>query len=168
MQDTDNLLWKLQLVVDGAAPEALLDSYDAERSVAADENLLNSTRATDFMTPKSRAAQVLRDAVLSLADEMPCGRALVNSGRLSVPALLTTSPLNTPDGDAFDGWMVPGAPLDDAPVRGRRPRPAGCCRTPAQRLRAAAVRRGPMRPSSAGHARRSLGARRIRGAAAAS
>ena len=74
------------------------------------------------MTPKSRAAKVLRDAVLSLAEELPMGRALVNSGRLSVPALLTASPLNTPDGDAFDGWMVPGAPLDDAPVRagGRR------------------------------------------------
>jgi 3-(3-hydroxy-phenyl)propionate hydroxylase len=26
--------------------------------------------------------------------------------------------LNTPDVDHFDGWMVPGAPMDDAPVRG--------------------------------------------------
>jgi 3-(3-hydroxy-phenyl)propionate hydroxylase len=117
VQDTDNLLWKLQLVVAGQAPASLLDSYDAERSFAADENLLNSTRATDFMTPKSRAAKVLRDAVLSLAEELPMGRALVNSGRLSVPALLTESPLNTPDGSAFEGWMLPGAPLDDAPVR---------------------------------------------------
>lgn len=122
VQDTDNLLWKLQLVSSGAAPASLLDSYSAERTFAADENLLNSTRATDFMTPKSRAAQVLRDAVLSLAEELPMGRALVNSGRLSVPALLTASPLNTPDADAFDGWMLPGAPLDDAPVRaGGRP-----------------------------------------------
>ena len=117
VQDTDNLLWKLQLVTSGAAPASLLDSYSVERCFAADENLLNSTRATDFMTPKSRAAQVLRDAVLSLAAELPMGRALVNSGRLSVPALLTASPLNTPDSDAFDGWMLPGAPLDDAPVR---------------------------------------------------
>ena len=117
VQDTDNLLWKLQLVLQGKAPEALLDSYSQERTFAADENLLNSTRATDFMTPKSRAAKVLRDAVLSLAEQWPMGRALVNSGRLSVPALLTASPLNTPDTDAFDGWMVPGAPLDDAPVR---------------------------------------------------
>jgi len=117
VQDTDNLLWKLQLVIAGAAPASLLDSYNAERTFAADENLLNSTRATDFMTPKSRAAKVLRDAVLSLAEELPMGRALVNSGRLSVPALLTASSLNTPDSDAFDGWMVPGAPLDDAPVR---------------------------------------------------
>jgi 3-(3-hydroxy-phenyl)propionate hydroxylase len=66
------------------------------------------------MTPKTRVARVLRDAVLSLADEVPAGRALVNSGRLSVPTVLADSPLNTPDGDAFKGWMVPGAPLDDA------------------------------------------------------
>jgi 3-(3-hydroxy-phenyl)propionate hydroxylase len=117
VQDTDNLLWKLQLVLEGQAPESLLDSFDAERSFAADENLLNSTRATDFMTPKSRAAKLLRDAVLSLAAELPMGRALVNSGRLSVPALLTESPLNTPDSESFEGWMLPGAPLDDAPVR---------------------------------------------------
>ena len=117
VQDTDNLLWKLKLVIDGAAPDALLDSYDDERGAAADENLLNSTRSTDFMTPKSRAARVLRDAVLSLANEVPAGRALVNSGRLSVPTVLIDSPLNTPDTEAFEGWMVPGAPLDDAPVR---------------------------------------------------
>jgi 3-(3-hydroxy-phenyl)propionate hydroxylase len=122
VQDTDNLLWKLQLVVSGAAPASLLDSYSAERTFAADENLLNSTRATDFMTPKSRAAKVLRDAVLSLAEELPMGRALVNSGRLSVPAMLTGSSLNTPDSEPFEGWMVPGAPLDDAPVlAGGRP-----------------------------------------------
>jgi 3-(3-hydroxy-phenyl)propionate hydroxylase len=63
---------------------------------------------------------VLRDAVLSLADEVPAGRALVNSGRLSVPTWLAGSPLNTPDAEPFEGWMVPGAPMDDAPLRGPR------------------------------------------------
>jgi 3-(3-hydroxy-phenyl)propionate hydroxylase len=116
IQDSDNLAWKLDLVQRGLAPPALLDSYDSERCAAADENLLNSTRATDFMTPKTRAARVMRDAVLSLAAEQPFARVLVNSGRLSVPAALTHSPLNTPDGDDFGGWMAPGAPLDDAPV----------------------------------------------------
>ncbi len=118
VQDADNLLWKLKLVIDGAAPASLLDSYSAERIAAADENILNSSRSTDFMTPKSRAARTLRDAVLSLADEVPVGRALVNSGRLSVPTWLVDSPLNTPDAEHFEGWMVPGAPMDDAPVRG--------------------------------------------------
>jgi 3-(3-hydroxy-phenyl)propionate hydroxylase len=121
IQDADNLAWKLALVINGQAGEALLDSYSAERGAAADENLLNSTRSTDFMTPKSRAARLLRDAVLSLAAEVPAGRALVNSGRLSVPCTLLDSPLNTPDEDAFDGWMVPGAPMDDAPVHAASP-----------------------------------------------
>ena len=116
VQDVDNLVWKLDLVQRGLAPESLLDSYDQERCAAADENILNSTRSTDFMTPKSRMSRVLRDAVLSLAAEQPFARALVNSGRLSVPVVLADSSLNTPDEDPFEGWMVPGAPADDAPL----------------------------------------------------
>ncbi len=53
LQDTDNLIWKLKLVMDGKAPMSLLDTYDEERIYAADENILNSSRSTDFITPKS-------------------------------------------------------------------------------------------------------------------
>ena len=118
LQDADNLGWKLKLVMAGLAPAALLDSYSEERICAADENLLNSTRSTDFITPKSKVSRTFRNAVLGLAKDHAFGRALVNSGRLSVPAFLTTSSLNTPDcaGDTFAGRMVPGAPMDDAPV----------------------------------------------------
>lgn len=116
IQDSDNLAWKLKSVVDGVAGEALLDSYAHERGAAADENLLNSTRSTDFITPKSEVSRLFRNAVLGLAREHPFARALVNSGRLSVPAWYADSALNTPDQDVFDGWMQPGAPLDDAPL----------------------------------------------------
>ena len=116
IQDTDNLAWKLKLVKDGKAPAALLDTYGEERGYAADENLMNSTRSTDFITPKSTTSKVFRNAVLQLAAKYPFARALVNSGRLSVPSWLATSSLNTPDGDAFEGQMIPGAPLADAPV----------------------------------------------------
>ena len=116
VQDADNLAWKLDLVLKGEAPQALLDSYAIEREVAADENILNSTRATDFITPKSEISRLLRDAVLDLAREHAFARKLVNSGRLSVPATLATSPLNTPDVDSFEGRMVPGAPAADAPL----------------------------------------------------
>jgi 3-(3-hydroxy-phenyl)propionate hydroxylase len=116
LQDTDNLAWKLALVMNGKAPESLLDSYSEERIFAADENLLNSTRSTDFITPKSRASKTFRNAVLGLAKDHAFARALVNSGRLSMPAFLTGSCLNTPDIDPFAGCMVPGAPMADAPV----------------------------------------------------
>jgi 3-(3-hydroxy-phenyl)propionate hydroxylase len=117
IQDTDNLVWKLALVIAGSAPDALLDSYSDERVKAADENLLNSTRSTDFITPKSQASKDFRNAVLTLAREHSFARSLVNSGRLSVPAHLSDSALNTPDAEPFGGVMAPGAPIDDAPVR---------------------------------------------------
>ena len=116
VQDADNLGWKLGLVTRGEAPETLLDSYAAEREYAADENILNSTRATDFITPKSEISRVFRDAVLDLAREHPFARKLVNSGRLSMPSTLHTSPLNTPDADEFSGMMMPGAAAVDAAV----------------------------------------------------
>jgi 3-(3-hydroxy-phenyl)propionate hydroxylase len=116
VQDTDNLVWKLKAVIEGKAPETLLDSYDAERIHAADENLLNSTRSTDFITPKSEVSRAFRDAVLDLAEKHPFARRLVNSGRLSLPAAYADSPLNTPDEDEFGGAMAPGNPCADAPV----------------------------------------------------
>jgi 3-(3-hydroxy-phenyl)propionate hydroxylase len=116
MQDADNLCWKLALVLDGRAPEALLETYDAERIPAADENILNSTRSTDFITPKNAASRALRDAVLELAQSQPFARAMVNSGRLSRPYVLSRSPLNTSDAKSFAGAMAPGASAADAPV----------------------------------------------------
>jgi 3-(3-hydroxy-phenyl)propionate hydroxylase len=132
VQDADNLAWKLRLVLQGQAGDALLDSYAQEREFAADENILNSTRATDFITPKSEISRTFRDAALTLAKHCEFARRIVNSGRLSVPAVLSTSPLNTPDQaagtdvphaacgappTAFDGGLPPGAPACDAPIR---------------------------------------------------
>jgi len=119
-QDADNLVWKLRLVLDDRAPERLLDSYDAERTAAADENILHSTRATDFITPKTAVSRTFRDAVLALAKHHAFARKLVNSGRLSLPYVYRDSPLNTPDraGEDFAGAMVPGAAAADAPVGG--------------------------------------------------
>ena len=119
VQDADNLVWKLKLVIDGVAPPALLDTYASEREFAADENILNSTRATDFITPKSPISRLFRDATLKLAKDYPFARRIVNSGRLSVPAVLSDSPLNTPDekDDVFSCSMIPGTASADAPVK---------------------------------------------------
>ncbi|MDR6534843.1 3-(3-hydroxy-phenyl)propionate hydroxylase [Variovorax soli] len=116
VQDADNLAWKLAAVLRGEAPDALLDSYAREREYAADENIRNSTRSTDFITPKSEVSRLFRDAVLQLASRHAFARTLVNSGRLSVPATLHGSMLCTPDSDPFEGRMVPGAVAADAPV----------------------------------------------------
>jgi 3-(3-hydroxy-phenyl)propionate hydroxylase len=120
VQDADNIVWKLARVLARTAPDSLLDSYDAERVPAADENIINSTRSTDFITPKSRASMAFRDATLQLAQHHPFARALVNSGRLSVPHIYRHSPLSTPDQDVFDGGLPPGAPAADAPLVSER------------------------------------------------
>jgi len=119
MQDVDNLGWKLGLVIAGKAPERLLDSYSEERVYGADENILNSTRSTDFITPKSEISKIFRDAVLTLAGKAAFARPLVNSGRLSVPCVYDGLSLNGPDAlaGAPERSRV-GAPLVDAPVEG--------------------------------------------------
>ncbi len=116
IEDIDNLVWKIKLVLQGKAPVSLLNSYSPERVFAADENILNSTRSTDFITPKSAVSRVFRDAVLKLAKNYNFARPLVNSGRLSVPPFLTESPLNTEDTSVFNCKVVPGAPCTDGPV----------------------------------------------------
>lgn len=116
LQDTDNLCWKLKLVIDGKAPDSLLDSYDTERVHGAEENILNSTRSTDFITPKSDMSRILRDAVLDLSERYDFARPLVNSGRLSVPCTYDGSPLNSTD--ALDGpaRTRPGSSCPDVPL----------------------------------------------------
>lgn len=116
LQDIDNLTWKLKMVMDGTAPDSFLDSYNEERAFAADDNLLNSTRSTDFITPKSKSSHVFRDAVLELSKKYEFARPLVNSGRLSMPTPYVHSSLNTPDEDDFAGEMRPGTNCADAPV----------------------------------------------------
>jgi len=112
--DADNLAWKLDLVLKGDADQSLIDSYNYEAIVTADENILNSTRSTDFMTPKSKASQVLRDAVLDLAKDHPFARPFVNSGRLSTPVSYPASMLITPDVDQWQGGVAPGSSALDA------------------------------------------------------
>ncbi len=113
IQDADNLAWKLAAVIYGRAPVSLIATYDDERIPAADENILHSTRATDFITPKTPAARAYRDAALRLAEHHPFARAFVNSGRLSRPC---TPPIAAPDTDTWPGAPAPGSPAPDAPV----------------------------------------------------
>jgi 3-(3-hydroxy-phenyl)propionate hydroxylase len=117
IQDVDNLAWKLAAVVQSLAPDSLLDSYCAEREFAADENIMNSTRSTDFITPKSEVSKLFRNAVLELARDHPFARRIVNSGRLSTPSMYAHSPLSTQIDDvAFSHGVSLGAPAIDAPV----------------------------------------------------
>ncbi|QIE48254.1 FAD-dependent oxidoreductase (plasmid) [Pseudohalocynthiibacter aestuariivivens] len=117
IQDADNLAWKLDMVIRGVAPDALLDSYCAERVHGADENILHSTRATDFLTPKSAVSKRFRNAVLTLARDHAFARSFVNSGRLSVPCVYDGLPLTGADALGGPARTRPGAACVDAPLK---------------------------------------------------
>ncbi len=112
----DNLAWKLARVLDGSAKAQLLETYDAERSEAADENILNSTRSTDFIAPHTPVERTFRDAALALAGVTEFAKKFVNSGRLSLPTAYAHSALSTPDTDTWNGGPKPGAPIPDTPL----------------------------------------------------
>jgi len=113
--DADNLAWKLDAVLNGA-DEALIETYNTEAIITADENILNSTRSTDFMTPKSDVSHAFRNAVLDLASDYEFARPFINSGRLSTPVSYPDSQLALPDQDAWAGGIRAGSPAIDAPL----------------------------------------------------
>src|SRR6478609_5523661 len=115
LEDAENLAWKLDRVLRKSSPESLLESYHTERSQAADENIRESTRSTDFMAPATRQEARFRKAVLSLAKETEFGQRMINGGRLSVPSIYD-SPLSTADCDSWRGGPRPGASMLDAPI----------------------------------------------------
>jgi len=118
LEDAENLAWKLDRILLGSSPATLLESYHIERSSAADENIRESTRSTDFMAPNSHQEARLRKAVLSLAKETEFGKRMVNAGRLSVPSVYET-PLSSADAEAWRGGPQPGASMPDAPLAAR-------------------------------------------------
>ena len=122
LEDAENLSWKLERVLRGASPDDFLETYHTERSAAADENIRESTRSTDFMAPATAQEARLRKAVLALAKETEFGKRMVNGGRLSVPSVYET-PLSTADVDSWRGGPRPGASMPDVPVADRHGNP---------------------------------------------
>ena len=113
LQDVDALGWRLAAVVEGRASEGVLAAYGRERAHGADENILNSTRATKFMTPADGVERVFRDQVLNLAGRVDFARGWVNSGRLSRPCVYPGAGADDP---RLPEVSRPGAVAPDAPV----------------------------------------------------
>jgi 2-polyprenyl-6-methoxyphenol hydroxylase-like FAD-dependent oxidoreductase len=120
--DAENLAWKLWLVLAGRAPEELLDTYDAERRAAAEENLAITGATMRFMVPATRLHRLVRNAVLRGSLRLPPLRRLVNSGKLSAPFVYADSPIVAGATDAG-----PAAPTAAAAVRIGAIAPDGPC-----------------------------------------
>ncbi len=115
IQDVDNLCWKLAMVLNGEASDTLPDTYNDERVHGSEENILHSSRATNFMTPKSPVEQIFRNEVLKLSKDLPFARKLINSGRLSTPCSLAGVGLQT-DSLIGESSVQAGDAITDSPV----------------------------------------------------
>ncbi|OAJ65397.1 FAD-dependent oxidoreductase [Paraburkholderia ginsengiterrae] len=120
IDDADNLGWKLACVVNGVASAELLDSYSDERVYAARENLSYGMKSTEFMAPPSFAFDLMRTAVLSLAERHAAVRPLINPRQTHAIAYLQ-SPLNDASTDvagAFSHGPAPGTVLPECRLKG--------------------------------------------------
>lgn len=118
LDDAANLAWKLAMVLEGTAGEALLDSYSAERVPAARENIAYGAKSTEFMAPPDFAFRLMREATLRLALDEPAVRPLINP-RQSAPVAYAGSPLNGPQqGDWASPQAAPGQPAPEALLQG--------------------------------------------------
>lgn len=123
--DAENAAWKLAFVLHGWAGDALLDSYGAERLLAARENQEITTATMDFLVPHNEEQWEHRRAVLDSALADVDARGHVDSGRLSEPFWYVDSSLSTPDSSRpFAGrpqrgaspQAGPGVIVPDVPV----------------------------------------------------
>lgn len=116
IDDADNLGWKLGCVVNGIASPNLLDSYSDERVFAARENLSYGMKSTEFMAPPSFAFDLMRQAVLGLAERHAAVRPLINPRQTHAIAYLD-SPLNQSATDVFSQGPVPGTVLPECRLK---------------------------------------------------
>lgn len=116
--DAINLAWKLATVLRGAAPEALLDSYEAERIGFARRLVQTTDRVFTFATAEGRIADLLRTRV---APTILSVLASIAPLRKYVFETVSQLSLNYRDSSLSEGVAgavrggdrLPWAPLDD-------------------------------------------------------
>jgi 2-polyprenyl-6-methoxyphenol hydroxylase-like FAD-dependent oxidoreductase len=115
--DAENLAWKLTLVLSGRAPDSLLDTYEAERRPAAEENLAVTDATMRFMAPQGAWQRAWRDLILRGSTRFASLRRRVNSGRLAEPFSYLASPIVESGPDDPDlprhGAVAPDTVLTD-------------------------------------------------------
>ncbi|MBB6523383.1 FAD-dependent monooxygenase [Pseudoteredinibacter isoporae] len=114
LQDANNLAWKLAMHMQGKAGPKLLRSYSTERVQAAREICKEAGKSTRFMSPPTRGARLLRDAVLSLSLTESFVRDLLH-WRTSRPHSYYNSPLNSTATSEYAllGEVTPNVKLGD-------------------------------------------------------
>ncbi len=110
IQDAFNLGWKLAQVVQGRAPEALLESYHAERHPVGRQALHTSDLILRSLLVRNKPLRRVRDTLFSLVVPLPSVQRRLSSS-LSGVGIGYAAP---PDAGALAGARVPDIELRDA------------------------------------------------------
>jgi 3-(3-hydroxy-phenyl)propionate hydroxylase len=84
IEDADNLSWKLAKILRGNNPQ-ILETYNAERTAAAAQNIACTAQTNTFIAPQGESATALRNDILEKAKTDIAYKRQINCGRLSVP-----------------------------------------------------------------------------------
>lgn len=93
VQDAHNLAWKLALVVKGAAPDSILDSYQPERQPVAESVLKATAAITRVITLENRFIEGLRDHVMPLMTGLPPVKAQMATQDAEIDITYRKSPI---------------------------------------------------------------------------
>ena len=109
IRDAMNLGWKLAHALSGAADDALLDTYEAERKSQVANVIALSARLGGVIMPLSPRRAALRDAAFFFVNRVPPARSFLERGDFRPPTRLSSSRLADRRHDKLSGTILPHA-----------------------------------------------------------
>ncbi|MEB3021119.1 bifunctional 3-(3-hydroxy-phenyl)propionate/3-hydroxycinnamic acid hydroxylase [[Mycobacterium] crassicus] len=106
VRDAANLCWKLAAVINGLAPEALLDSYQAERKPHVTETTRRARMVGRVITERNRAIALARNYAMRALTRVPLARA-ASQRRMWVPDARYAEGFLAADRHRAVGWQIP-------------------------------------------------------------
>ncbi|MFO1115127.1 MAG: bifunctional 3-(3-hydroxy-phenyl)propionate/3-hydroxycinnamic acid hydroxylase [Beijerinckiaceae bacterium] len=114
IKDAANIAWKLAAVLKGEASEAILDTYEAERSSVVRKMVETSRRLGSIIMATGRATALARDALFSCLNLSGAFRGFIGRGGVLPPPSIDRSALTGAARDSLIGQMMPQPLVRDA------------------------------------------------------
>lgn len=113
VRDVANLCWKLAAVVNGQAPDALLDSYQAERKPHVTETTRRACRVGRIITERNPVLASLRNHALRALSRIP-GLDKPSQTMMWIPDARYSDGFLAAGGHRAVGWQIPQPWISDA------------------------------------------------------
>jgi 3-(3-hydroxy-phenyl)propionate hydroxylase len=114
IEDADNLSWKLAAILKGKS-KGLLETYNAERVAAADQNIACTGQSNTFIAPQGEEATAIRNDILEKAKTDVFYKKQINCGRLSIPCVYGKY-FNSEEGCWQSKDLEPGRAVKDCSI----------------------------------------------------